>query len=192
MSKTETKIKILEAGAELIHRNGFNNTGLNDILKLAGVPKGSFYFYFNSKDDFGLALIDHYVEMMKDIHRKNGVDKVTEPVDRMFALFDSLISEMRENEYTKGCPIGNLVQEMSDLNEDFRAKLNSVFANVTDFIARCLEEGREQGVIKFEGDAGSMAGFIFNSYQGAMMRAKLVKNDSPFDDLKVNLDRLLY
>ncbi len=60
LAKISTRDKILEHAALIIHKKGFNNTGIQEILESAGVPKGSFYFYFRSKEDLGLALIDHY------------------------------------------------------------------------------------------------------------------------------------
>lgn len=180
MSKTGTKEKILEAGGDIIHERGFNNTGLNEILAAAGVPKGSFYFYFKSKNDFGLALVDHYVDVLRALHRKNGVHLYTEPDKKLFAFFDSMMMFMESIDYKKGCPIGNLVQEMSDIDEDFREKLNSVFYAATDFIEECLADGIKAGVFKKTDSVRSQAEFIFNSYQGAIMRAKLTKSNNPF------------
>ena len=61
MTKTDTKRKILEHGARLVHMKGFNHTGIQEILEVAGVPKGSFYFYFKSKEEFGLELVDYHL-----------------------------------------------------------------------------------------------------------------------------------
>ena len=191
MRKTETKLKILAIGADIIHEKGFNNTGLNEILKAAEVPKGSFYFYFDSKDDFGLALIDYYVEQLKNLYRKNGLMKIERPDERLFSFFDIVMNFMEGQGFRKGCPIGNLVQEMSDLNEDFRVKLESVFSKSADFIQRCLEEGMEVGIFKKTDAVREQAEFIFNSFEGAIMRAKLSKDNKAFLHFKINIYGLI-
>lgn len=180
MNKTQTKEKILNCGAELIHEKGFNNTGISEVLKLAGVPKGSFYFYFESKDDFGLALIDRYVELVRQIHRENGVHLEKEPDKRLFAFFDSLVEFMNRTGYRKGCPLGNLVQEMSDLNENFRTKLESVFTDGERFVRKCLKGAVETGVFRKDLDMEMLPGFLLNSYQGAVMMCKLHKSEEPY------------
>ena len=70
MTKDSAKDRILTHAAQIIHKKGFNNTGIQEILESAGVPKGSFYFYFKSKEDLGLALIDHYAERFGSMWRK--------------------------------------------------------------------------------------------------------------------------
>lgn len=191
MSKTDTKTKILEAGAEIIHEKGFNNTGINEVLKAAGVPKGSFYFYFQSKDDFGLALIDHYVLTLQSAYRKGGISGASSPDQRLFGVFDSLEQMMEQTGYRRGCPIGNLVQEMSDLSEAFREKLSGVFAQFENFLLACLEDGIRAGVFRKLSSPEETAGFILNSFEGTIMRAKLAKSGEPFRILRKNLEELL-
>lgn len=80
---TETKERIIARGAELIHRQGFNNTGIKEILDAAEVPKGSFYFYFKNKEDFGLAVIDHYRSMFREMNAGLLTSTEGTPLERL-------------------------------------------------------------------------------------------------------------
>jgi len=79
MARTNTREEIIRKGAELIHAQGFNATGLKQILQVAGIPKGSFYFYFKSKEDFGLAIIDYFNAIINGIFTRYLSDKKHHP-----------------------------------------------------------------------------------------------------------------
>ena len=90
MTRRETKAKILQQGAELVYRQGFNNTGIQEILESAGVPKGSFYFYFKSKEQFGLELIDYYMEFFRVMIGTHLRKSDSPPLERLRAFFAAL------------------------------------------------------------------------------------------------------
>jgi TetR/AcrR family transcriptional repressor of nem operon len=101
-AKQITKEKILMVGAEIIHRKGFNNTGIQEILKAAGVPKGSFYFYFKSKEDFGLHLIDFFGNFLFSICEKYLNDSSGSPIERLRLFFDEFLTYFEKNEFKGG------------------------------------------------------------------------------------------
>jgi len=179
MSKETTRATIIREGARLIHRKGYNATGLSDILTAARVPKGSFYFYFKSKEDFGLAVIDHYAEAIAAMGSSYLGDINRPPMQRLAAFMDGFTDVFAKMDFTCGCPIGNLMQEMSDLNEAFRERVGRVYALMVEAIAQCLAEAKEQGDIPEDLDAAQTAQFILNSWEGAIMHMKLVKDDTP-------------
>lgn len=179
MSKETTRATIIREGARLIHRKGYNATGLSDILTAARVPKGSFYFYFKNKEDFGLAVIDHYAEAIAAMGSSYLGDINRPPMQRLAAFMDGFTDVFAKMEFTCGCPIGNLMQEMSDLNEAFRERVGRVYALMVEAIAQCLAEAKEQGDIPEDLDAAQTAQFILNSWEGAIMHMKLVKDDTP-------------
>lgn len=192
MSKENTKEKILAHAAQIMRRKGFNNTGIQEILQSAGVPKGSFYFYFKSKDDLGLALIDYYAQNSPALSASSLTSPETPPLERLRAFFEERRLFCNQEEGRSGCPIGNLTQEMGILSEEFQAKLREVFRRIKGAICECLEQAREQGETKLPLDPEETADFILNSWEGALLRTKAEGNTEPlllFE--KMVFDRLL-
>lgn len=176
MSKNNTRELILVKGSEIIRKKGFNNTGIQEILQAADVPKGSFYFYFKSKDDFGLQLLDYYQELMFSMLDRHLDNKSLPPVDRLRSFFKEFLTFYEHNDFTGGCPLGNIAQEMSDLNEQFRLKLKNVFDQIKYKIGDTLKEAQTNDKISLPGDAYTIADFIINCWHGSLMRAKVMKN----------------
>ncbi|MEN6476021.1 MAG: TetR family transcriptional regulator C-terminal domain-containing protein [Syntrophaceae bacterium] len=179
MGKETTRATIIREGARLIHKKGFNATGLSDILTAARVPKGSFYFYFKNKQDFGLAVIDHYAEAIAAMSSISLGDNNRPPLQKLADFMDGFTAVFAKMDFTCGCPIGNLMQEMSDLNEAFRDKVGSVYARMAEAIAQCLSEAQDRGDIPVDLDPTQTAQFILNCWEGAIMHMKVVKNDAP-------------
>jgi len=179
LGKETTRATIIREGARLIHKKGYNATGLSDILAAARVPKGSFYFYFKNKEDFGLAVIDHYAEAIAAMGLSYLGDISRPPVQRLEDFMDGFTTLFAKMDFTCGCPIGNLMQEMSDLNEAFRDKVGRVYALMAEAIAQCLAEAKDKGDVPEDLDAGQTAQFILNSWEGAIMHMKLVKDNAP-------------
>jgi TetR/AcrR family transcriptional repressor of nem operon len=184
MSKQDTRQIILQNGARIIHSKGFVNTGIKDILDAAGVPKGSFYFYFKSKEDFGQALVDYYYEMISSLFEKHLQNKTLPPIERFKSLIDNFCELYKNLNFTSGCPIGNLSQEMSDLSEPIRKKLQSAYSRMRSSISDCLMEAKELGHIDARWNIDDLAVFVLNSWEGALMDMKLSKSMQPLTAFK--------
>ena len=124
----ETKERLLQIGAKYVHLKGYNHTGLQEVLKEANVPKGSFYFYFKSKEEFGLAIIDVFIDFFEKSIGYSLSDKSLSGLERIKAFIITTIGILNDNDFVGGCPIGNLSLEMGDLNENFRIKLSDAFS----------------------------------------------------------------
>lgn len=177
----ETKQRIIQAGAELVHRQGFNNTGLKDILRAAGVPKGSFYFYFDNKEAFGLEVIDYYAQGFGAMLRPILEDDSLAPLDQLRAVFQTFQSHFEAEGYARGCPLGNLGAEMSDLSEPFRAKLDSGMERMLTMFERILTRAHDAGDIPEDTHIRETAVFILEAWHGALTRMKVTKNGEPLD-----------
>lgn len=177
----ETKRRIIEAGAELIHQRGFNNTGLKDILKAAGVPKGSFYFYFNNKEAFGIELVDHLRSQYRKLSTPVLTDETLTPLQRLKAFFDIFQEHFSSQGFTRGCPIGNLAQEMSDLSTPFREKLMEGMEALSNTIQSMLEQAQKAGEIPADINTAETAIFIVEAWHGAMIRMKTAKSAEPLN-----------
>lgn len=181
MKTQATRDKLIQIGAELIAEQGFNATGINAVLSRAGVPKGSFYHYFSSKEDFGLAVIDafaeHYDERLVAILQAPDQP----PLARLRRYFDAGRADMHSCDHARGCLIGNLGQELSSRSEAFRARLDQVFRQWERHLVACLEEARAAGEVSESLDVERLAGFILAGWQGAMLRAKTTKSLAPME-----------
>ncbi len=182
--KPNTKQKILENGAELIHLKGFHHTGLQEILRAAGVPKGSFYNYFSSKEDFGLQVIDYFGEFYAAITAPILEDPMLSPLQKIDKLLDWFMEFFKSKDYAYGCPVGNLTQEMGDLSPAFREKLQSSINIMVDGYVRLLEEAQQEGQIPGHLNVRDAAYFLVSSWHGALLHMKAVKGPEPLKNHK--------
>jgi len=176
-----TKDRILEAGAEIIHQKGYNHTGIQEILSAANVPKGSFYNYFKNKEDFGLQIIDrfqcHFDQMAKNILEDTSIT----PRRRIDRFLNASMDHFQSTDYTGGCPIGNLAQEMGDLSPAFRNKLKQAIDMMVDAYTRVLVEAQAAAEISENLDVNETAYFIVAGWHGAIIQMKLTKNPAPLE-----------
>lgn len=179
MSKENTRDKILEHASRIVRKKGFNNTGIQEILESAGVPKGSFYFHFKSKDDLGLALIDRYAEGSTSLRDSLLASATGTPLEKLQKLFVGMRLFFSQEEWQSGCPIGNLTQEMGNLNDAFRSRLRAVFNMMQDTIRDCLEHARSCNELEPGTDPDELAHFILDSWEGALLRMKAEGNTQP-------------
>lgn len=179
--KQDTRQALIEAGAAIIVEKGFNNTGIDEILKAVGVPKGSFYYYFSSKNDFGLNIINHRAELYQQKLDKHFNNTGLSPLTRLRQYFQSGRDDMMGNACRKGCLFGNLGQEMADQEETFRLRLAEIFMQWCQHIAHCLQEAQEGGELSSHFDPERLAEFCLCSWEGAVLRAKVTKSPQPMD-----------
>lgn len=182
MEKKNTRAEIIAIGTGLIALNGYNATGIDAVLKQAGVPKGSFYHYFGSKEEFGLAVIDHFADRYGKKLDTLLCDEVVTPVNRIRNYLEHGLANLAQNQCSKGCLIGNLGQELADQNERFRARLDEIFVSWKERFAVCLREAQRAGELAPDVDPAVIAGFILSGWEGAILRAKVQKSPQPLQD----------
>ncbi|MBL4906484.1 MAG: TetR/AcrR family transcriptional regulator [Sneathiella sp.] len=185
-SQLETRERLVRCGTEILTEKGLANTGIDEILKNVGIPKGSFYHYFSSKDEFGLAVIQNYGTYFanKLDHWLLNTDRA--PLDRLQDFIEDAKEGMKRHEFRRGCLIGNLGQELGSLNEKFRAPLEEVFLDWQNRVALCLEKARECGDLKPDADCKNIAAFFWIGWEGAILRAKLAQSNQPIDLFSAN------
>jgi len=192
MNRTrDTRDRLIRAGAEIIARQGFSSTGINQVLAEVGVPKGSFYHYFASKNDFGLAVIDSYARAYRELLDITLGNDSLPPLARLNAYFTEGVARMEQDACASGCLIGNLGQELAAQNELFRERLNAIFASWEQDFAQCLTQAKADGELREDADPRPLAAFILSGWQGALLRAKLVKSPEPLRHFKRLLGQLL-
>jgi TetR/AcrR family transcriptional repressor of nem operon len=177
-----TKERILEAGAEIIHQKGYNHTGIKEVLNAANVPKGSFYNYFRNKEDFGIQIIDrfqrHFDQMATDILEDTSIA----PLERIDRFLKASMDHFQSKDYTGGCPIGNLAQEMGDLSSAFRQKLSHAMNAMVAAYSRVLDEAQYAGDISEHLDVNAAAYFIVAGWHGAIIQMKLIRDLAPLEN----------
>ena len=189
--KRDTKQHLLEKGLEIFSKKGFNYTGIQEILETANVPKGSFYHYFKSKEDFGLQVIEYYMDGALTHMRAYLRDMEGSPLTRIRRFFEDGCS-LAEPEHARGCLVGNMSQEMGGVNAAFEKKLDEKWRIMTREIAACIQAAHDSDEIHLEQDAEETAEFLLSSWQGALMRMKVARSDKPLRIfMDVAFDRLL-
>lgn len=170
---------------ELFATQGYSATGIGAVLQVAKVPKGSFYHYFPSKEEFGLAVIERVAEGYERFLSGFLQDKNVMPLKRLRNYLDAVAEAVGrdENGCVRGCLIGNLGQELAAQNETFRQRLDEIFSSWLQRLAIVLEQARTVGEIGDEIDAQSMAGVVLSGLQGALLRAKLQRSARPIQEL---------
>jgi len=179
MSKETTKRSLLEAGKKVFSERGYNHSGIEAILQAAGIPKGSFYYYFASKEDFGLQVLDHFAALYEaDIGRYLD-DATLSPLERLRRYHESICERLESRQCRNGCLVGNLSQEMADQSEAFRARLEEIFEGWVSRYAACLKQAQAEGEVPPDFDVHELAEFWLNSWQGAVLRAKTLRSTGP-------------
>lgn len=182
MNIKKTKDEIITDCTSLLIHKGFNHTGISDILKAAEIPKGSFYNYFKNKEDFGLQVLDYLrngiLHYINEISSKEDIS----PIEGFKSYFIQFFETIREYDFMGGCPIGNLAQEMSDLNEKFRKKTESIFDDVVLEYSIFLQKAKAQNEISANIDISECANIINNYWQGTLIRLKTTKDRVHLDN----------
>ena len=192
MKRIHSKDDIVQAGLELILSKGFNATGIEAILKQANVPKGSFYNFFSSKEEFGLAIIDRYVAETGELFRPIYDDESLPPLERVRKSFEILVARFETNECSKGCLLGNLSLEMSDQYEKVRQRLEQSLQGWARVLSTLLLQAQEAKAIPADLNAEMLAENLIASFQGAVLRAKVKKSSEPLKDfMYLYFDRFL-
>lgn len=184
-SKDTTRVTLIQEGTRIIREKGYNNTGLQEVLQASGVPKGSFYHFFHSKEDFGLAIIGHDAEEHNiQLERYLGDESVS-PMQRLRHYFEDKCESLESLRCREGCLLGNLGQELADQNEAFRVRIEQFFADWRVRLAQCLKQAQSAGELPSHLDADKLALFWLNSWEGALLQMKISKNPTP---LRVFMD----
>lgn len=181
MNKRDDKQqRILEAGLEEILLKGFNGTSVKDITVAAGIPKGSFYNYFDSKEHFGLEALHYVSHVSCEQARLSLTCKQIPPLERLAAFYAQGASELEAYRFEKGCLLGNLGQELSDANPVFQETVEVLMGKMTSQIEDCLVEAIELGDLNANICPKMMAEFLFNAWEGTITRMKTSKSSRPF------------
>lgn len=180
--KSENKRNlILDSSFDLVLRKGFVGVGLQEILKNCSVPKGSFYHYFESKEAFGCALLEHYIDgyekRLTQLWSNHHSAK-----EKILSYFNAWIyDDLIQCGWGETCLIVKLAAEVADLSEDMRLIMDAGVQSLVTKIAHLLEQGTQEGSVHIQAQASDVALVIYQMWLGAALLSKLQKNKMPFD-----------
>jgi TetR/AcrR family transcriptional regulator, transcriptional repressor for nem operon len=188
----EVRQHILDTAMPILLGKGFSAVGLNEILAAAGVPKGSFYHYFGSKEAFGEALLrSYFTDYVERLEVQFGQQTGT-AATRLIGYFE----EWRTMQCADGpdgkCLAVKLGAEVSDLSEAMRTVLRRGTEEIVGRIAACIEEGRADGSLAAVGDATGMAATLYELWLGATLMEKIRRDRRPLDAAMATTLQLLH
>jgi TetR/AcrR family transcriptional regulator, transcriptional repressor for nem operon len=176
----DVRRRLLAAGLDLVHARGFSASGVKDITDTAGVPKGSFYAYFPSKEAFGAAVLDHY---WSDIEQRllPVLDADESAEKRIVRFFHALADEHEAGDFLLGCLVGNLSLELGGNSEQVRDELVGILGRWDAALTACVRSGqRPNGGIRTDIDAAELASLLIEAWEGAALRGKVTRSRVPY------------
>jgi AcrR family transcriptional regulator len=153
-----------------MYRSGYRSADLDAILAAAGVTKGALYYHFDDKEALGHAVVDEVIA--RDLHQKwvQPLRNAKDPIDVLVRIVQS--ESLKREDVRRGCPLLNLSQEMSGLDEGFRKRTAKLFKNWHDAVAEALREGQKRGVVRSDINANETATFLIATYEGYVVLGK--------------------
>lgn len=189
---TNTKDRILDAGARAIVAKSYNGCGLNEILCCAGVPKGSFYHYFKSKEALGVAVIERSAEDHVERLREYVTDRSVPPLDRIKGFFSGWKTCYASSGPNRECLIAKLALETAQLSEPMRAAIKCWYDQWSAMLAKAIREAQAEGQVDPEMDADLLADQLVNGWEGATIRMQIDRDFAPLDQfVDIVLERML-
>lgn len=187
-----TRDRILEVGAQAIADKSFSGCGLAEILRLAQVPKGSFYHYFESKEDFGVALIEKASQEYVDLLQPIVGDRRRSPLARLRAVFELSRAECVATGAGRQCLVPKLALESSQLSAPVHAAVKCAYDQWSAILARVIREAQAAGEIPRKHDPARLANVLVMLWEGATIRMQIDRSLQPVDDfLSFVFDSLL-
>ena len=181
-----TRKQLLKAAFDEIHLSGFRSADMDVILDQAGVTKGALYHHFDNKEALGYAVVDEVIADMTRDRWLHPLQNATNPLDTLVGIVQS--TSVKPQDFQRGCPLNNLAQEMSPIDEGFRIRTATLFKHWHHAIARALRTGQKQGAVRTNVDPNEAASFFIAAYEGYF---SLAKNSQDVRVLRSGLKNLI-
>lgn len=192
MRKAEDKkLQLLDTGAILLSQHGYNGVGLKEVLEECRVPKGSFYHYFKSKEDYVAQVVEHYQhsydEMLEAYIAKPGISAV----DKIRGISLGVIKYIDAADNRVGCLLGSLTAEVAGSNEGVRKAVAKAYDHWKQHYYPLFEQAQQAGDIRDDISAQQLADTFWNQWQGALLRMQIEQSSEILEQsLALFLDTL--
>lgn len=177
----DTREGLLRCGMEVLTAQGMSSTGIDTVLKRVGVPKGSFYHYFASKDAFGLEVLNRYADYFARKLDRWFLEESQPPLERLARFVEDAKAGIVKYDFERGCLVGNLGQEVVALPDGYRIELEAVLRDWERRLAACLRLAVDAGALPADTDCDELASFFWIGWEGAVLRARLARDTRPLD-----------
>lgn len=188
MPRPSVRPLLVEAALDQFHSRGFHNCSVDDITKAAGVPKGSFYNHFASKDALAVEALQTYQQ--RSVWRRDE-DADQPPLDRLRHRFETMREVLTERGYTRGCLIGNMGTELADLNPAVRAEVQASLDFRSRATTELLRSAQQRGELTRHLDPEVLGPFLTNAWEGVVTRTKVCKSPQAMTEFFTVLDQLI-
>jgi TetR/AcrR family transcriptional repressor of nem operon len=185
--KQINKNNLLSQGLSLLMHQGYHGTGLKEILDAVQIPKGSFYNYFGSKENFAAEVVQHYIEPFITQLDSHLCRSESDALAALQNYFSELIDELEKADFKGGCLLGNLMGELGDNNDLCHRSLQIAVHRYRDLLKTGIEKAQQQGRVRTDKTAVEMADLLVNTWQGALLRMKIEKSSVPLKQCCQNL-----
>ena len=190
MARPNVKEQLIEAGLKALLEKGFNGVGVQEITEQAGVPKGSFYNHFESKEAMGAEIVERYG--LNSTRRAVLLDKTVPPLRRLRTHFETLNDSFIKSKFERGCLLGNFSAELANQSAVIRESLATLFERWTKDLEVAIADAQAEGTVSSDRDAGDIAAFLLDAYEGALLRARVQRDRAPFDRfMKLAFEQIL-
>ncbi|MDX2133509.1 MAG: TetR family transcriptional regulator C-terminal domain-containing protein [Saprospiraceae bacterium] len=181
MQESDTRQRILKHLFLDIRRNGFQGLRADKVLAELAVTKGAMYHYFPNKQAIGMAVIDELIRpSYLDFYAQLSADTDLNPLDALQGHLRYLSEKATDEEVALGCPLNNLVQEMSPLDEGFRLRMKAIADAMVQYMAAAIRRGQVQGAVRPDIHPETVAQFLWAGIEGAYSLAKVRKDAQTF------------
>lgn len=178
----DTRNDLIRSGLELLTQNGFLATGVDAIVKNANVPKGSFYYYFKSKEDYAQTVLNAYDSFFEHKLKKHLHESSCTPMVRLENFINDACEGIKKYNFTRGCLVGNMMQETPGLPQSFIKVLQNILESWQALVAACLSDALSSGEISSNMNNTQLAAIFWSGWEGAVMRSKLYCFTEPVYD----------
>jgi TetR/AcrR family transcriptional regulator, transcriptional repressor for nem operon len=179
MPRPSAREDIVQAGLKCLLEKGFNGVGVQGITATAGVPKGSFYNHFESKEALGAEIVERYGADTR--RRELLADKSIPPLERLRRHYERLNAVFVAAKFQRGCLLGNFSAELSNQSDVIRDGLRRLYERWTKDVEATIAEAQEQGLVSKKAKASDLAAFLLDAYEGALLRARVERDNRSFD-----------
>jgi len=190
----DLKEQLLKTGIDLFSRKSYHATGLREITKKAGVPIGSFHYHFKNKEEFALEVLDYFFNTELKSGSDILFDNTMNSKQKLLSIFKTMIHyhEAKQLQDTKlsGCVLGVLGQEMSGQSTAIANKVNAIYSKIIHAIKTLIDAGQKDQSLINNLDSTVLSAFIFDAYEGALIRRKIENSSAPMNNFIRMLDQL--
>jgi TetR/AcrR family transcriptional repressor of nem operon len=187
LQKLTNRENLLSQGVTLLMQQGYHGTGLKEILDAVQIPKGSFYNYFGSKENFAAEAIQHYINPFIDQLSGHLQNPDNDALSALQCYFNELITELEKADYKGGCLLGNLMGEIGDTSDLCKKSLQSAVHRYRNLLQDGLLKAQQEGTARTDKTAEDMADLLVNMWQGALLRMKIEQSSAPLKQCCENL-----